>query len=92
MNVFFPWMVIVAYQTYQHGYKQGKFPEPYYFVGATAAMGICAIVAQANENFGTLLAWGLVVGNFVYGNFVSTAPNTETQSKTTPNNTGTTLV
>jgi hypothetical protein len=92
MNVFFPWAVIVAYQAYQHGYKQGKLPEPYYFIGATAAMGICAVVAQANEGFGTILAWGLVVGNFVYGSFQSTPANTETQSASSPNTTGTQLL
>lgn len=55
-------------------------------------MALCAIVAQANSNFGTVLAWGLVIGNFVYGNFTSTQPNSETQASTTGNTSGTMLV
>lgn len=57
-----PWLVLVAFITYQHGFKQGKLPEPHYYLGATAAMSIAALVGLANSTVGTLLAWGLFLG------------------------------
>lgn len=57
-----PWLVMVAFLSYQHGVKQGKLPEPHYFVGATAAMSIAALVGMANQTFGTLFAWALFIG------------------------------
>lgn len=65
MGVSFPWLVMVAWLSYQHGYKQGKMPEPHYFLGATAAMSIAALVGSFNKTLGTLFAWALVVGVFV---------------------------
>jgi len=57
-----PWFVLVAFLTYQHGFKQGKLPEPHYYIGATAAMSIAALVGTVNRNVGTLFAWALFLG------------------------------
>lgn len=89
MNVAFPWFVLIAYQSYQHGYKQNQFPPPYYFIGATVAMGLVAVVGEANQTFGTVLAWGLVAGAFVAGSFKTVPANSETPTgNPSSNNTG----
>lgn len=61
-----PWLVLIAFITYQHGVKQGKLPEPHYYIGGTAAMSIAALVGMLNQTVGTLFAWALFIGVVTY--------------------------
>ena len=40
-------------------------PEPYHYLGATAAISIAALVGMANKTIGALLAYGLVIALFL---------------------------
>jgi hypothetical protein len=78
MGIVSAWMVLVSWLVYQHGIKQSKLPEPHYFIGATAALSVAALVGEANENVGTVLMWGIVIAAFVSGQFKSVPNGTET--------------
>jgi hypothetical protein len=56
----------MALQAYEHGIKKGQMPEPYWFFWGTAAFGVAGIVAMGNDRLGTVLAWGFLIGAFVY--------------------------
>jgi hypothetical protein len=60
-----PWLIMVAWLTYQHGIKQDKMPEPYHYLGATAAISIAALVSTFNRTLGVMLAWGVVIAVFL---------------------------
>ena len=78
MAVAIPWLILVGFQSYQHGYKQGKMPEPFYFLGASGAMAVAGIVSMFNPTVGALFAWALLTGAFVSGQAKSVPPNSET--------------
>jgi hypothetical protein len=77
VGVAVPYLILLAFQAYQHGYKQSKMPEPFYFVGASGAMAIAGIVAYFNPTVGALFAWALLTGAFVSGQAKSVPPNSE---------------
>jgi|SRR5712664_2135052 len=77
MGIVSAWMVLVSWLVYQHGYKQKKLPEPHYFIGATAALSLAALVGEANDRAGTVLMWGIVIAAFVSGQFKSVPSETE---------------
>jgi hypothetical protein len=77
VGVAIPWLILVAFQSYQHGYKQNKMPEPFYFLGASGAMAVAGIIAQFNPTVGTLFAWALLTGAFVSGQAKSVPANSE---------------
>jgi hypothetical protein len=64
----------MAMQAYRYGIgvKDSKgnvtpqMPEPYHFFWGSAAMGIAGLVAMANARLGLVLAWGWMLGAFVY--------------------------
>jgi hypothetical protein len=66
MGIVAPWAVVMALQAYKHGIQPKQMPEPFWFFWATAAFGVAGLVAMGNERLGTVLAWGLLVGSFVY--------------------------
>lgn len=82
MTIMAPWLLMVAWLSYQHGVKQDKMPEPYHFLGATGAISICALIGMLNKTIGTLLAWGLVVAVFV--NVSGKTPSIEAHSEKLP--------
>ena len=77
MAVAIPWLILVGFQSYQHGYKQGKMPEPFYFLGASGAMAVAGIVSMFNPTVGALFAWALLTGAFVSGQAKSVPANSE---------------
>lgn len=94
MGVAVPWLILLAFQSYQHGYKQNKMPEPFYFLGASGAMAIAGLVGMWNPTIGTLFAWALLTGAFVSGQAKSVPAGTETvafrtgSTKTNPGSLG----
>lgn len=64
-GIVIPWMILLAYEGYNQGYKKQQLPAPYHFLYATFAMGLAGIVSQANERVGVLLAWGFLLGALV---------------------------
>lgn len=82
MTVAIPWFVMVAWLSYQHGYKQNKLPEPHYFLGATAAISIAALVGSWNRTVGALFAWALVLGVLV--NVTGKTPSVPANSEASP--------
>jgi hypothetical protein len=69
-SVALPWVVLMAYQGYTRSAVKDssgnvigrKLPEPYYFLWGSAIMAVCAIIAQANENLGAVVAWASLLG------------------------------
>lgn len=53
-------------QAYKFGVKPGQMPEPYHFLWATVGFAVSGILAMGNERLGVVLAWGLMIGAFVY--------------------------
>lgn len=77
MGVTTAWLVLLSFQAWQHGKKQNKMPEPFYFLGASAVMGVAGIIGMANPRLGTLFAWALVLGAFVSGTLRVVPANSE---------------
>ena len=88
MGVAVPWLTLMMFQAWQHGAKQKKMPEPFYFIGGSAVMTIGAIVGMANPTAGALFNWAMVLGAFVSGQakFVPAGSEAgpETPQKLTP--------
>lgn len=67
MGLVLPWALLMGVQAYRYGIKPDadgnrKMPEPFHFFWGSAAMGICAVVAMADNRVGVVLAWGLLIG------------------------------
>lgn len=77
MGIGTAWLVLVTFQAWQHGKKQNKMPEPFYFLGASAVMGVAGIIGMADSRVGTLFAWAMVLGAFVSGSMRVVPPNSE---------------
>jgi hypothetical protein len=64
----------MAMQAYRYGFgvKDSKgnaapvMPEPYHFLWGSTAMGIAGLVAMANARLGLVMAWGFMLGAFVW--------------------------
>jgi hypothetical protein len=64
----------MAMQAYRYGIgvKDSKgnstpqMPEPYHFLWGSTLMGICGVVAMANARLGLVMAWGFMLGAFVW--------------------------
>ncbi len=64
----------MAMQAYRYGFavKDPKgnatpqLPEPYHFWWGSAAIGVAGVVAMANARLGLVMAWGFMLGAFVW--------------------------
>jgi hypothetical protein len=81
MGVTLPWAILMTYQIYTKGVQHSKMPEPYYFIWGSAAMGVCAMLNMFDSRFGTVLAWGILIGAAVVNQSKKNQP-TATASST----------
>jgi hypothetical protein len=76
MPLVLAWITLIGYQAYQHGVKQNKMPEPYYFFWSSIIIGFAGVISIWHAQTGYLFAWASVLGAFA-AKVGKADPNTE---------------